>query len=167
MDPQSQKFFNLLHPKLIDDAIAAWTICQTDLLDHPNVQITVTQSLRTFEESDELFKLGRTKVNPDGRSPSKPFGNIVTNAPGGSSYHNYGLAFDFKMITNGHDDWDVGPLWRRVAATMKEHGWTWGGDFKKLADAPHFEKTFGFNWKALLVKHNAGDFIPGTQYVNI
>jgi peptidoglycan L-alanyl-D-glutamate endopeptidase CwlK len=167
MDPQSLKYLKLLHPRLIDDAITAWTACQSQLTDHPTVKITITQSLRTFAQSDGLYQLGRTKVNPDGQSPSKPFGNKVTNAPGGRSFHNYGLAFDFKMITNGHDDWVVGPLWQRVAATMKAHGWVWGGDFKKLYDAPHFEKTFGYTWNKLLIKYNANDFIPGTLYVNL
>ncbi len=167
MDATSLALLNKLHPKIKDDAILAWTECQTQLLDHPNVHIVVNQSYRSFAESDALYALGRTVVNHDGQSATKPMGNKVSNSKAGQSYHNYALAFDFQMITNGHLDWSVGPLWKRVVATMKSHGWTWGGDFTTIYDAPHFEKTLGHKWKDLLVKHNNGDFIPGTVFVNI
>lgn len=167
MDSASLKQINLLHPKLRDEALKAWTECQAAIADHANVKIVVDQSLRTFEQSNQLYALGRTVVNPDGKSINKPFGNKVTNAAAGQSYHNYGLAFDFKMITNGKPDWQVGPLWMKVVSIMKKYGWKWGGDFTSPVDAPHFEKTFGLNWKQLLVKHTAKQFIPGTDYVII
>lgn len=154
MDPQSSKELNTLHPKFRPTAIAAWEEAQSAMPD--NVEIIVTQGLRTFAESDALYAQGRTTPGP-----------IVTNSAGGKSYHNYGLAFDMKMLTNGKIDWVVGPLWMKVVEIMKKHGMAWGGDFKKIKDAPHFEQRYGHNWRELLELHNDKRFIPGTEYVDI
>lgn len=154
MDKRSLDNLNTLHPKFKSSAIAAWTVAQSMM--PSNVQIIVIQGLRTFEESDELYAQGRTKP-----------GAIVTNAPAGESYHNYGLAFDFAMVTNGKDDNIVGPNWMKVVTIMKRYGMEWGGNFVALKDNPHFENRYNHNWRDLLVLHNAGNFIPGTTYVNI
>jgi hypothetical protein len=34
--------------------------------------------------------------------------------------------------------------WMEAVAIFKTRGWEWGGDFKSIKDAPHFQKTFGF-----------------------
>lgn len=154
MDQRSLDNLNTLHPKLKDIAISAWTEAQDAMPD--NTKIVVVQGLRTFEESDKLYAQGRTAP-----------GSIVTNAKAGQSYHNYGLAFDFAMITNGKDDYVIGPNWMKVVAIMKKHGMDWGGDFDSIKDNPHFENRFNHNWRDLLVLHNAGNFISGTTYVNI
>lgn len=154
MDQRSLDQLNTLHPKLRQSAIDAWTEAQTAM--PTNVQIIVSQGLRTFEESDALYAKGRTEPGP-----------IVTNAKAGQSYHNYGLAFDFAMITNGKDDYVVGPNWMKVVAIIKQHGFDWGGDFTNLKDYPHFENRFGYNWRDLLRLHDQGKFIPGTSYVQI
>lgn len=154
MDQRSLDNLNTLHPKLRQSAIDAWTEAQAAMPD--NTKIIVVQGLRTFKESDDLYAQGRTKP-----------GSIVTNAGAGKSYHNYGLAFDFEMITNGKTDWVVGPHWLKVVEIMKKHGMSWGGDFKTLPDAPHFENRYGFNWRQLFALHDAGKFIPGTEYVDI
>lgn len=155
MDTRSLNNLNTLHPKLRLSAINAWTIAQAAI--PSNVQIIVVQGLRTFAESDALYAQGRTAP-----------GDIVTKAKAGQSYHNYGLAWDFAMITNGKVDNIVGPNWMKVVEIMKLHGMTWGGDFPEgFHDNPHFENKFGHNWRDLLAKHNEGDFIEGTTYVNI
>jgi peptidoglycan LD-endopeptidase CwlK len=155
MDQRSLDNLNTLHPKFRQSAIDAWTQAQAAM--PANVQIIVIQGMRSFEESNALYAQGRTEPGP-----------IVTDAPAGESYHNYGLAFDFDMVTDGKDDDVVGPHWMTVVDIMKAAGMTWGGDFPKgFCDAPHFENKFGFNWRDLLAFHNAGNFIPGTTFVNI
>src|SRR5882757_2893759 len=131
MDTRSLNNLNTLHPKFRPSAIAAWTEAQAAM--PANVQIIVVQGLRSFAESDALFAQGRTKPGP-----------IVTKAKAGQSYHNYGLAFDFAMVTDGHDDETVGPNWLAVVAIMEAHGMTWGGHFPEgFHDNPHFENQFG------------------------
>lgn len=63
-----------------------------------NIPILITQGLRTIAEQDALYAQGRTKP-----------GAIVTNARGGYSYHNFGLAVDFALLLpNGSSvSWDM------------------------------------------------------------
>ena len=99
-----------------------------------------THTLRTFKEQNELFAQGRTKR-----------GKIVTNARGGQSYHNYGLAIDICLIVDGKTavwdtktDFDNDRVsdWQEIVRIFKMYGWEWGGDWR-FADAPHFQKTLG------------------------
>lgn len=155
MDTKSQDEIATLHPKLRDDAMQAWTEVQAAMPD--NVKVIISQGYRTFAESAALYAQGRTKP-----------GEIVTNAKAGQSYHNYGLAFDFEMLTNNKQDWVVGPNWMKVVEIMKNHGWTWGGDFAgTFKDYPHFEKRFGYSWTALKDLHDRDKLIPNTSYVQI
>lgn len=154
MDQRSIDNLHTLHPKFRTIAFSAWGEAQDAMPN--NVKIIVIQGLRSFAESDALYAQGRTTPGP-----------IVTKAAAGQSYHNYGLAFDFEMLTNGKEDSVVGPNWMKVVSIMKNHGMAWGGDFKSIIDNPHFENRYGYNWKDLLALHNEGKFISGTQYVNI
>jgi len=113
-----------------------------------NVKMVVTQGLRTFAEQDKLYAQ-RPKV---------------TNAKGGQSIHNYGLAFDFCLADGGKLIWDTNkdfdgdkiPDWMEVVKVFKDAGYAWGGDFKSIVDKPHFEKTFGHTWQQLLAIKQSG-----------
>ncbi len=140
-----------LHPKLRSEAATILLEIQSK-----NIDIRVTQGLRTIEEQNILYNQGRT-------SPGK----IVTNAKGGDSLHNYGLAIDFCMLhkdgtisfsMNEDIDNDGKRDWIEVVEVFKKYGWTWGGDFKSITDTPHFEKTFGYTLKQVkeLKKDNEG-----------
>lgn len=110
------------------------------------VSIRLTQTLRTIQEQNDLYAIGRTKP-----------GKIVTNAKGGQSYHNYGLACDFCLLHkdgsiswNMHEDLDKDGIadWMEVVKVFEKHGWEWGGKWK-FKDTPHFQKTFGKSIKDL------------------
>lgn len=174
MDKISALRINQLHPKLRNEALAILADVENRLTGR--AQMRITFGLRTFDEQAELYNLGRTKANPDGKTKLKPLGNIVTNAKAGQSNHNYGLAVDFALIVDGKTavwdtktdfDNDLIPDWMEVVAVFKAHGWAWGGDWKSFKDYPHFEKTFGYGVSALLAKHNAKNFIKGTNYLAI
>lgn len=154
METKSLARLQLLHPKVRDKAIDAYNeaVKLTPVGVHPYID----QTLRTFAESDALYAQGRTKP-----------GSIVTNAKGGASLHNYGLALDFHLQINGKDSWNVDKNWMVVVKVFQAHGFEWGGSWKSLKDYPHFQMTFGHNWRDLLAKHNAKDFIPGTTFVNL
>lgn len=77
----------------------------------------------------------------------------VTNAKGGQSIHNYGLAFDIVLLRDKDNNgtfesvsWEVDKYWKAVAAFFKSKGFTWGGDWK-FYDAPHFELSKGRTWR--------------------
>ena len=91
-------------------------------------------------------------------------GSKVTQAKGGYSFHNYGLAFDIVFLIdkdgNGtfeeaswdtKTDFDKDGIadWMEVVNIAKQYGFEWGGDWK-FTDAPHFQKTFGYSVRQLL-----------------
>ena len=162
-DKISEERISHLHPKLGEEL--KQLIEKAESIVDDNLAIRVVQGLRTIEEQNDLYAQGRTKP-----------GSIVTNAKGGSSLHNYGLAIDICWLykqpdgSYKYDDkksWKTGPNFFKVIKIFKEAGFTWGGDFKSIVDEPHFEKTFGLSWKQLYAKYDKKDFIPNTQYVNI
>ncbi|NUU62470.1 M15 family metallopeptidase [Paenibacillus agri] len=108
------------------------------------VPIIITQGLRTFAEQNALYAQGR----------SKP-GNIVTNARGGFSYHNYGLAVDFALLLpDGRGiSWDMKrdgngnktADWQEVVQEAKKLGFEWGGDWTSFKDYPHLQNAYGLS----------------------
>ncbi|WP_020434006.1 M15 family metallopeptidase [Paenibacillus riograndensis] len=112
------------------------------------VNIVITQGLRTIAEQDALYAQGRTKP-----------GQIVTNAKGGHSYHNYGLAIDFALLLpdgrnvswdmNRDGDGDKVADWNEVVQEAKALGFEWGGDWTSIKDYPHFQMSFGLALSAL------------------
>lgn len=85
---------------------------------------------RSNAEQAVLYAQGRTSK-----------GKVVTNAKPGQSKHNTlpSKAFDIGFITIKKTlSWDL-KLFKKFAAIIKEKGVKWGGDFKSLPDAPHFE----------------------------
>lgn len=172
-----------LHPYIKDEVKSRIEFIENEKFSQ-YMAIRVVQAGRTFVYQDGLYKLGRTVKNPDGYDPiKKPFGNIVTNSKGGQSVHNYFLALDFAVLydkdQNGTFEslsWDLlkdmnkdGEAdWMEVVNAFEDFGYNWGGRWHgSLIDNPHLDKTKGLNWKQLLVKYNAKDFIPGTSFVRI
>ncbi|WP_293304716.1 M15 family metallopeptidase [Pedobacter sp. UBA5917] len=164
MDKSSQTRIQLLHPDLRELATSTFSQAEAKLTGRAKPRITAT--LRTFKEQQDLYNLGRTVVNPDGRSGSKPMGNIVTNAKAGQSIHNYGLALDFVLIIDGKDtswnmvkdyDQDGRSDWMEVVNVFKTNGWEWGGDWVSFKDGPHLQYDYGYTWQQLQVKMIAGE----------
>lgn len=122
-----------------------------------DLTVRIVSSLRTMAEQQAIWARGRTMP-----------GKIVTWAPPGSSYHNYGLAVDLCPFLEDQSNLDWGydfSKWRYLAT---KHELTWGGDFPKGKEDPdHFQYTAGHNWRDLLHKYETKDFIPGTEYVNV
>lgn len=164
----------LLHPKIREEVKGFYLNEIVPAL--PNATCRFAYTFRTFAEQDALYAQGRTRLFD---AQGKRLG-IVTKAKGGQSIHNYRLAVDIVLLVdndkNGSREaasWDTvkdydkdgRADWMEVVNIFKKHGYTWGGDWK-FKDAPHFEKT-GYDWRTLLAKYNAKDFIPGTNYINI
>ena len=97
------------------------------------VQIILVQGFRSREEQDALYAKGRTEK-----------GKIVTNAKGGQSFHNYGVAFDVCPIVNGKVTWKYAELFKKVGSIGESIGLEWGANWKKYKDLPHFQYTAGY-----------------------
>jgi len=94
---------------------------------------------RTFAQQDALFAQGRTKP-----------GNKVTNARGGQSNHNFGIAWDVGIFTSSGGYIDdlaskgkmsrsaVESEYKKLGPVGRTLGLFWGGDWSK-PDRPHFQ----------------------------
>ena len=115
------------------------TLCKKN-----GVPVRVTSQVRSWAEQDKLYAQGRTTS-----------GKIVTNAKGGESMHNHGLAFDvcFDSITPWIGDWDkVGKLGESI-------GLEWGGRWASFVDRPHFQYLAGYTEKDIRTgKHDFDKF---------
>jgi len=98
----------------------------------------VTSGLRTVAEQAHLYSLGRTVKNPDGASPSKPMGNIVTKAKGTQSMHNFACAADFARMVDGKAVWGDKD-YTVLGEEAKKLGLEWGGTWASFVDLPHVQ----------------------------
>jgi peptidoglycan L-alanyl-D-glutamate endopeptidase CwlK len=107
------------------------------------INVVITQDFRSIEEQDALYEKGRSKE-----------GSIVTHAKGGESYHNFGLAIDFALLSvDGQVIWDMQydgngnarADWLEVVGIAKDLGFEWGGDWKHFKDNPHLQMDFGLS----------------------
>ncbi len=94
---------------------------------------------RTWAQQEEIYSIGRTKP-----------GKKVTNARGGYSNHNFGIALDFGVFRDGKYLDEKYPylaahVHKQVGKIAKKHGLEWGGDWKSFVDMPHFEVYTGLN----------------------
>lgn len=158
MEQTSINRLNTLHPKIREIALKAYkeAVAKTPAGVHPFID----EGLRSFTRSTALYNQPHDHLDNDGDGRIDEADEKVTNAPGGSSLHNYGLAFDFHLQVNGKDVWPdnfrADKNWMLVVGIFKAHGFKWGGDFKSITDAPHFEMSLGHTWRDLLALHNAG-----------
>lgn len=154
-DQKTLERIAFLHPKLRDEAFAMYDEIVSALSGKAICRFSFT--FRTFAEQDALFAQGRLKPGPK-----------VTNAKGGQSYHNYGLAIDVVLLvdkdgngtfetaswdTKTDFDKDGKSDWQEIVAIFKRYGWEWGGDWK-FVDAPHFQKKLGKSIMELQNLHN-------------
>jgi peptidoglycan L-alanyl-D-glutamate endopeptidase CwlK len=91
------------------------------------ITIKVISGLRTYDEQNALYAKGRTAPGP-----------VVTNARGGYSNHNFGIAFDIGVWEGGKYQGDS-PKYKAAGVIGAELGLEWGGNWKTIKDQPHFQ----------------------------
>lgn len=153
MDKISLQRIEKLHPLVREEVKNIIKECDEALTGRAKVRIT--QGLRSFEEQEKLYAIGRITT-----------GKKVTNAKAGQSIHNYGFAVDICLIIDGKvanwdtaKDWDNDQVadWYECVKIFAKHGWDWGGNWKTFKDLPHFErksiptkkKTIKTSWRNL------------------
>jgi peptidoglycan L-alanyl-D-glutamate endopeptidase CwlK len=127
MDAISEQRLAEVHPKLAN--LIRMVAHQMQL---ENTVIRVTQGLRTWEEQDALYAKGRTAPGP-----------VVTNCPGGYSWHNFGMAVDLAPFdAESQPDWNIEhPAWGRMVSIATGLGMVSGSQWKTFKDWPHFQLT--------------------------
>lgn len=122
-----------LHP-----GVAAMARRFLQLAHQHHIDARITTAFRSWDEQDRLYAKGRTTP-----------GHTVTNAQGGNSYHNWGLAFDAAPFENGKISNDVAK-YKQLGKIGEQVGLEWGGTFKSITDYPHYQYTYGLNTWDLL-----------------
>jgi len=133
-----------VHPDLVK-------VITESIKDSP-VDFSIVYGVRSTDEQKRLYTLGRTVVNPDGKSAKKPLGNIVTQKNGTTNKSNhqvkadgFGHAIDFVPFINGAINWNADSQFAIIAKHIKETAVrigvkvVWGGDWKTFKDFPHIE----------------------------
>jgi hypothetical protein len=117
----------------------------TSVIDPLPFTYSVQQGLRTIAQQNALWQEGRN-------SAGQIVGDTVTNAKGGQSPHNYGLAIDVYPIVNGKLDWGFDgsasqptaaalPAWQTLWDAVAAAGLVSGKDFRLSSgyDPGHIE----------------------------
>lgn len=132
---QNEKVFAGVRSDIVRDA----KLLQQIVKNKYGIDILYIWGLKTFAQQASIYASGRTKP-----------GKIVTNAKAGESYHNYGFALDFCILTNGKADWKCIEKYKLVGQEAVKLKFTWGGNFKSFKDYGHIERNYGFTIKDLL-----------------
>lgn len=93
------------------------------------------QGYRTYEEQDADYAKGRTIP-----------GKIISNAKGGQSFHNFGLALDAAFV--GGDSFSLLRPWDTYGEVATTCGFVWGGSWR-MKDRPHIEMACGLSLNEL------------------
>ena len=135
IDERSAKYLDTLVPQ-VKQAFTDFLLEAKELLKEEGLDYRAICGTRSWEAQEALYAKGRTAPGPK-----------VTNARPGSSMHNFGLAIDCGVF-RGKSYLDGGsPEEQRLADRMhklcgalaSKHNLRWGGNFKSIYDAPHYE----------------------------
>ncbi|OZY86117.1 peptidase M15 [Cellvibrio mixtus] len=122
VDSRSEKIISTLLPEVQSYARALVHKAAANA-----ITIKVISGLRTYDEQNALYAQGRTAP-----------GNKVTNARGGYSNHNFGIAFDIGVF-DGSKYLGDSPKYKAVGILGTEIGLEWGGNWKTIVDQPHYQ----------------------------
>lgn len=123
-----------------------------------DIDLRITFGFRSFEKQNELYNQEHDGKDNDGNGIIDDRHEHVTNAKGGQSFHNYGLAIDVIPFIDGKPDWNT-KKWPVISLLGKNLGFAWGGEWRSFKDLPHFEYPPGKSYKDLarLVKNKEMD----------
>ena len=108
------------------------------------ITVKIISGTRSYAEQDALYAKGRTTPGPK-----------VTNARGGYSNHNFGIAWDIglfqgsKYLEESKHYATLGPIGERL-------GLEWGGRWKSITDEPHYQLRTGMTLAEMRERVAAG-----------
>ncbi|AOH54504.1 hypothetical protein ABE28_009075 [Peribacillus muralis] len=108
----------------------------------------ISAGFRSMEEQAALYGQGRLFYSYRGKNYADLSKPQVTKAKPGQSFHNFGVAIDFFIVSDDGKNaiWTINTKWTRVASIGKELGFKWGGDWTGFKDYPHLEMTGGLSY---------------------
>jgi hypothetical protein len=132
-DKATDNKLGTLHPLVKDDMKSFILMSKLRF----GIDLRITDGYRSVVEQDRIYAKGRTAP-----------GNIVTNARGGFSNHNFGLAIDVVPYENGKLNWNT-KYYPLIGLIGESRGLEWGHRWKKIDDKPHFQNLQGKTLKEL------------------
>lgn len=93
------------------------------------LHVRILSGTRSYAEQNALFRRGRYG-NP---------GPVVTNARGGQSLHNFGVAWDIGVFDASGRYRQDGASYERAARAGMQSRLEWGGDNPRFVDRPHYQ----------------------------
>jgi peptidoglycan LD-endopeptidase CwlK len=106
----------------------------------------IISGTRTYAEQEMLYRQGR-------------FGNAgkkVTNARGGQSNHNFGIAWDIGLFDKTGGYLTATKPYKDAAVAGKSEFLEWGGDWKTFPDPPHYQFKVQLALADMRVRFEAG-----------
>jgi peptidoglycan L-alanyl-D-glutamate endopeptidase CwlK len=128
-------------------AQATARVCLKTLLD-AGLDAKIISGTRSYAEQDALYRQGRFG-NP---------GSKVTNARGGQSNHNFGIAWDIALFKGGAYLTISAPYQEAAKKVLSAGipGLEWGGSWKTFKDLPHYQLATGLSITAVRQKFEQG-----------
>jgi peptidoglycan L-alanyl-D-glutamate endopeptidase CwlK len=116
--------------------------------------VRIISGTRTYAEQDELFKKGRF-----GNPPPR-----VTNAKGGQSNHNFGIAWDVGIFDGGKyltgDTKKEAKAYKDLADKALTNDLEWGGSWTTIVDMPHYQLKLALDLAEVRTRFEAGKALP-------
>lgn len=145
-DERTERNLATLHPLAAAKA-RVFMAAVLPIMAERGVIAKIISGTRSYREQDALYAQGRTAPGPR-----------VTNARGGFSNHNFGIAWDIGLF-RGNDYLERSPLYRECGEIGKSLGLEWGGDWKIFPDEPHFQIKTGLTLAQMRIRVAAGSSV--------
>jgi peptidoglycan L-alanyl-D-glutamate endopeptidase CwlK len=133
--------------------------------DEVGIDLLIYCTLRPLEEQARLFRQSRSWAEIKDKiltlrgrglgfladiieAVGPCYGDHVTNAAPGESYHNYGQAWDAVPLIAGKPAWNylrAKPYWDAYGECVRQVGMIWAGDWVSFREYPHAQLRAGGN----------------------
>jgi len=130
LSPRTEKNIATLVPKA-QAAARAFMAQAAIALEGLDITVEIICGTRTYAEQDALYAKGRTAP-----------GVKVTNARGGFSNHNFGIAWDIGLFRAGRY-LEESRVYRQLGKLAGPLGLEWGGEWVSFPDEPHYQLRTG------------------------
>ena len=142
--PRTETSLHTLHPKAQE--LLRITL---NAIRNAGINARIISGTRTYAEQNKLFAQGRFG-NP---------GPIITNARGGFSNHNFGIACDIGIFDANGAYLGESPLYAKagqIATSANIAHLEWGGNWTTFVDRPHYQHRTSLNISQVREKFESG-----------
>jgi peptidoglycan L-alanyl-D-glutamate endopeptidase CwlK len=150
-DPRSENNIRTLLPNAQRAARSFLITAKQKFADH---EVRIISGSRTYSEQDQLYRKGRF-----GNPPPR-----VTNARGGQSNHNFGIAWDVGIFDGGKylpgDNARETKIYKQLAPIVLTSDLEWGGNWKSIVDMPHYQLKLDLTLAQVRARFEAGKPYP-------